>query len=191
MWGDRRGERRGSRRRGSLVGGALGVAAIIIVTVVLGLAGTGGVYALWDASATAPGATITTGSIGLTVAGRESAVLTGLDGPLAPGAQVSASVTLHNTGSVPLSVGVASTTGSAPLADALTLRAAAVPVGTSCPTSAGTTGALVGYVARQLVTLPADGSEDLCLVLALDGSAPVTLAGTSADLGLTITGDQA
>lgn len=186
MWGSNSGQRR-SRRPGSLVRSTVAAAGVIAAAVTVGLAGTGGTYALWNASATVPGATIRTGTVGLSV---DPASLGTLATSLGPGGQTVTRLTVSNTGSTPLKVS-ATVSVSGGFAGSLSLGLASVADTTSCPTGSDTEATMVSGADPTGVTTLAGGQHQaLCLVLTLADSAPAALAGTSGAFTLTFTGDQ-
>lgn len=189
MWGSSSGQRRG-RRPGSLVRSTVAAAGVIAAAVTVGLVGTGGTYALWNTSATVPGATLSTGTIGLTIDGGQTASFGNLAAALGPGDGVAQAVTLVNTGTTPLTISASSTTGAGPLASYLTLALAPVAATSSCSTGVATGAPLVGYTTADLFALPGGASQLVCVALTLPTTAPATAAGQTADIHLAFTGTQ-
>lgn len=169
-------------------------AAVVAVAVTVGLVGTGGTYALWNASASVSGATISTGTVGLAVEvdGVETSSLGNLAAALGPGDAVAKPVTLVNSGTTPLSIHGTSTAPAGALTSALALALAPVASASSCTTGVATgASSPVDYTMPGQLTLPGGGSKVICLVLTLPTDADPSAAGQSADFQIRFTGDQA
>lgn len=163
-----------------VVGGAL----------VLGLAAAGGTLALLSSSQTVPGATVTAGSLDLTVNGASTASLGGRS--VLPGVPQVFPITVANTGTTPTALTTTITvTSAAAINDRLKARVTPVADAAACvPGLAGAQGALSGHTAAELASLTAGGSTVVCLEIALDEATPISLSGQSASFTATVTATQ-
>jgi len=177
-------------------------AAAVVITLTMGaLAGSGGVYALWSSTATAPGAQIQTGTAGLAVDDGSSARLDALSAvPLGPGDSMAATAKVSNVATTPLNVSIATTdVSTAEAVTYLRLRTAPVASSDECRAAArgedadqGTSGALATYSSGAAPFGLAAGSDQLlCVVVTLASDAPVSVADSTVDFTLTVTGSQA
>lgn len=160
--------------------GAFGIvkaAAILAITVSLGLVGTGGTYAYLNSSVTAaPGSTISAGTAALTV-GSQTLNWTAL----APGKSVTGTFTITNTGDVPLTL---SATIAATMTPAATANPFTITVANgACPASGVPSGTLNS-------TLAAGATTSACLVVTLPANAPANAQSASAAITATISGVQ-
>jgi hypothetical protein len=171
-----------------LAAGALALGTVVV------LSGSGSTLALWSASRTVTGPTITSGSTGLTINGQMDHVLAGLGlAALAPGRSALAPLTLRNTGTTPVAVRVAGTDitdQTKGLAASLT-----VSVTPSLTCAAGLpgsqNGALAGFTTPSpLSSLPAGAELLVCLEVRLDPAAPPAVQGGAAGFVMTFEATQ-
>jgi hypothetical protein len=173
---------------------------VIAVAVGVGLAATGGSYALWSSTAPAPAGVVRTGTAALVIGQAAGLSSTGL----LPGTSAVGSFSVTNRGVVPLTVSVSTASVRAaydgPVAgaslDELRLRVASLPTGA---TGATCVSALDGVAASRLATFTADGvvprlapgaSATLCVEVLLDADAPQTVQGAVDDWSVRVTGTQ-
>ncbi|MFC4224499.1 hypothetical protein [Lysinibacter cavernae] len=177
----------GARRRTTQLLVACGV---IGGATVLGLASAGGTLAALSASQTIPGATLTAGSLDLTLNGASTVTLDEFS--VLPGAPQVAPVTVENIGTTPmgLTTTIAVST-SAAINDHFTARVTPVPSATTCvPGLAGAADTLDGFAASEFADVDPGESIVVCLELMLDEATPVALSGQSASFTATVTGSQ-
>ena len=173
-----------------------------IFAVAIGMAGTvtGSTYALWNTEVAAKGASISSGTIGLTIDTKTDLALAGMDlWQLLPGGSVvnAQPLTLRNTGSTRLKVSLLSTTFAAAPAAASTLTPAVLATyvqvsfraatGTSCTVTDSAT-ALPASIAPT--TLAVGGSTTVCLEVRLKADAPAAFEGQPINLTVNLTGVQ-
>ena len=177
--------RRSSRLRGLFLGIALTAAAVLVAATA-----AGGTYAAWSKTVTVPGATLSTGSIGLTVNDVQQYSVPGMtDIPLLPGRSVVSTtpITARNTGSVPLRVTVGALT--VPVCDVLgqniLVGVRTIAAGQSCTVTASGIPA-----SSQPFSLAPGATAALCVEVALKADAPATVQGRMVDFGVALVGDQ-
>lgn len=193
------GEQRQRASRRSLVGWAtsplslLRGACTVILAIVLGLFGAGGTYALWNVSATLPGATIVAGTAALLVPPTVSLPAT----PLTPGGSTFVSFTVVNSGNVSLGLQLQALVGPTPSAFSQSLTIGVGVVASAGQCSAGTfvptwSGTFASATPGSIGTTPlaSAGSALVCLSVTLNPTAPNGAQGLSASFGLTIAGVQ-
>lgn len=169
----------------------------LVVAVVTAMLGTGGTYALWNGTASTQASTV------------RSATATVSTGPLStmntavlgPGTGVTGTFAVQNTGSIPLSMRLATTatkvssatnSSSAAVLGELTLRLSVVSSAAVCRT--GLSGASGRVAASDTgsgsFTLAAGASAVGCVEVDLDADAPQSVGGAVTDFTLTVTGTQ-
>lgn len=172
--------------------------AVLSGAVALGLAATGGSYALWSSSA--PGRTtgaVTTGTAALAVTQPAGLTSTGL----LPGTAAVGSFSLANRGAVPLAATVTTAGARAmydgPVAgaslDELQLRVAAQSAGGTCASalSGATASRLVGFRdASVLPRLEPGASATICVEVLLDSDAPQSVQGAVDTWSVRVVGTQ-
>ncbi|ROP65356.1 TasA family protein [Curtobacterium sp. PhB115] len=172
-------------------------ALALVVAVVTALLGTGGTYALWNGAASTTTTTVKSATATITV-GNTTAMNTAV---LGPGTSTTGTFAVKNTGSIPLSMRVATTSTkvsyatnstSAAVLGELTLRLAVVSSATDCAAGlSGASGRLATFdTGASSFTLAAGASGVGCLELVLDADAPQSVSGAVADFTLTVTGTQ-
>lgn len=164
--------------------------AVVAGALVLGLGAAGGTLALLSAERTIPGATITAGSLGLSVNGGSTATIGGYS--ISPGSPHARTFTVTNTGTVPVEIGATiSVTSTDPIQDNMRARVTAVADSAECtPDLRGTRGDLNGYTVSEVAEIPSGQTATVCLELALDDATPLSQAGQSAAFTLTVNGTQ-
>ena len=189
--------RRGVTRHGVLRRVWTGT-ALLSGAVALGLAATGGSYALWSSSA--PGrttGTVTTGTAALAVTQPTGLTSTGL----LPGTSAVGSFSLANRGAVPLAATVTTAGARAmydgPVAgaslDELQLRVAAQPAGGTCASalSGAAASRLVGFRAADVLPrLEPGASATICVEVLLDSDAPQSVQGAVDNWSVRVVGTQ-
>lgn len=170
------------------------VTAVLALLVLAILAGTGSTSALWTGSRTVTGPAVRSGSTGLTIDGQTDHALPNLRvAALAPGESATAPLTVRNTGTTPVSIRVSGTEVTAEvngLADSLT---ASVTPSVTCSAGlpGGQTGALRDFATASPLGMLAPGGElAICLEVRLDGAAPGSMQGGSADFVMTFEATQ-
>lgn len=171
-------------------------AAALTAGVLVALLGSGGTYALWNASASTQGATIRSGTAALSV----SALSTTRTPALGPGTSTTGTFTVRNSGTVPLSIRVVTsstevTWGDATDADVLssqTLHLSSVGSASSCrPGLGGARGPLASFdTGSGYYTLPVGATGTACIEVALSADAPQSVSGAVTDFTLTVSGTQ-
>lgn len=165
---------------------ALASAAAILAGILLAVAGTSGSYALWNSAAPIADATITSGSLNITVkygagtAGATAAIPTAAWSSMLPGDFVGQEITVANTGNI-------AATMSARLT-ATTPYEIRVAPGT-CPSTLLTTTALTTS-ALNYGTMPGGTNTVACVQVLLPTTAAAGVQGTSSAFTVTITGAQ-
>lgn len=189
----RTGRHRAPRRRRWIWPTTLALVVAVIATVL----GTGGTYALWNGSAATAASTVKSGTAAITV-GALSTMNTGV---LAPGTGVTGTFTVKNTGTIPLTMRVATTatkvayatnsSTSAVLAEE-TLRLSLVATTSDCTSGlSGSSGRVAAFdTGSGYYTMPAGASGVGCVEMVLDADAPQSVAGAVTDFTLTVTGTQ-
>lgn len=165
---------------------ALASSAAILAGILLAVGGTAGSYALWNAAGPIADASVTTGSLGITVkygtdaAGSTAAIPTTAWSSLLPGDFVGQEITVANTGNI-------SATMSARLT-ATTPYEIRVATGT-CPVTQLVSTALTTSTLNY-GTLAGGASSTVCVQVTLPTSAAASVQGTSSPFTITITGTQ-
>jgi hypothetical protein len=167
----------------------------LVVAVLTALLGTSSTWALWNRAASTAPSTVHSGTATLTVS-----QLSMTTTPLAPGTSSTGTFTITNTGTVPLTTRVTTTTArvsststaSATVLGEVTLRYSVVTTVASC--RAGLT-ATSGRVASfdsgtDRTAVPVGGQRIGCVEMVLDTDAPQSVAGAGVAVGLTVTGTQ-
>ncbi|QIK63861.1 hypothetical protein G7068_12150 [Leucobacter viscericola] len=162
----------------------------VVGALVLGLGAAGGTLAMLSSSQTVPGATITAGSLGLTVNDQASVALAPYS--VLPGSPQAQAFKVTNTGTVPAELNTKiAVTSSALIKDSMRARVTAVPDAASCaPGLAGTQDKLHGHTASAVALVDGGGSAVLCLELALDDTASQSSQVQTALFTLTVNGTQ-
>ncbi|MBA8991072.1 hypothetical protein FHW23_002337 [Curtobacterium pusillum] len=169
----------------------------LVVAVVTAMLGTGGTYALWNGTASTSASTVRSATATITT-GTLSAMNTAV---LGPGSGTTGTFAVRNTGSIPLTMRVATTsttvadaTNSTPAAvlGELTLRLAVVGSTGDCRTGlSGASGRLASFdTGSGSFTLAAGATAVGCVEMDLDADAPQAVSGAVADFTLTVTGTQ-
>lgn len=167
--------------------------AATLFAVILATTAAGGTYALLNSSSPILSGTLTSGTATMTVS-----TLTLPAVALYPGRVLAASVTVTNTGDVPLAVTLSALSApmvTSPLSSSLTIGLAVVASPAACtngvtPTWTGTFAAAPS--ASVGPTLATAQSETLCVSVTLSVNAPSTSqAASAANFGLVLTGVQA
>ena len=178
------------------------LATACIFAVAIGMAGTvtGSTYALWNNQVALTGATVSSGTIGLTVNTQTDLAITGMDlTKLLPGGSVvnQQPLTLRNTGSTRLKVSVPSTSFSVtpPASSTLTPAVLATYVQVSFRAATGTTctvtnSTLALPASISPTTLAVGGSTTVCLEVRLTADAPVSFEGQAINVSVNLKGDQ-
>lgn len=165
---------------------------IIVAAIVIGVAGSGSTYALWNGSKPIGATTLSAGSTGLTVNGVTTYTVPGLNNTqILPGlSAVSPQVlTIFNAGSTPLSV----TVGTPTFADPSSLLAQNGNLVVSLFQSANCAQSVDGSSATAWtapLVLAAGGSVTACLQMTLSANAPSTVQGLSATFTLPLIATQ-
>jgi Camelysin metallo-endopeptidase len=167
-----------AKPRKRMVRGMLASATAIAGASIIAALAAGGTYALWNGERSIPSATITSGTLGLTVNGGSSGVLDGTAwSKLLPGDIVSQEVTVKNTGDVAGTVSATTTGGFSPLLVHVKKGACgATIVGTSSTVSPTSLGAF----------LPSEQSL-VCVQVTMPATAPAGTQGTSQAFTITFT----
>lgn len=184
---------RARRLHARVVGSAI---VVLVVAVVVSLLGTGGTYALWNASASTKGATVKSGTATLVVS-----PLSAMYSPaIGPGSSAVGSFTVRNSGTVPLSVRVMTTTTKVSYADATdavvlgaqTLKLASVASASACRAGlGGASGPLASFdTGSGYYTLPVGATGTACVEVVLASDAPQSVSGAVTDFTLTVSGTQ-
>jgi hypothetical protein len=180
---------RPTSKRRSVVSGL----TFLVGVLTLSLLATGGSYALWNTAAAANEGTLNTGSIGLTINGATNYTLAFPTTKLAPGHSVLATATFKNTGSVPISVSVTSTTVNSTngLASSLTITVTRISSACTAGLSGGTTAALASFNTTSApYAMPSGASQLVCFELKLDSAAPASEEGGSTTFTMNILANQ-
>ncbi|MBF4591075.1 TasA family protein [Curtobacterium sp. VKM Ac-1395] len=171
-------------------------ALALAVAVVASVLGTGGTYALWNASANTNSSVVRSGTATLTVSPLSPMYQTAIG----PGSSTTGTFTVRNTGTVPLSMRVAITATKVSYADttddvvldAQTLRLASVGSAAECHAGiSGATGPLATFdTGSGYYTLPPGASGMGCIEILLSMDAPQSVSGAVTDFTMTVTGTQ-
>lgn len=175
----------------------LPVALALVVAVVTALIGVGGTYALWNGTASTTATTVRSATATITV----STLSTMNSTVLGPGTGVTGTFTAKNTGSVPLSMRVATTAtkvssatnaSSSAVLGELTLRLTTVSSASACAAGlSGGSGRLAAFdTGSGSFTLQPGASTVGCVEMTLDSDAPQSVSGAVTDFTLTVTGTQ-
>ncbi|TCL87105.1 camelysin-like metallo-endopeptidase [Curtobacterium sp. PhB142] len=175
----------------------LPVALALVVAVATALLGVGGTYALWNGTASTAATTVKSATATITV-GTLSTMNTTV---LALGTGVTGTFAVKNTGSIPLSMRVATTStkvasatnaSSAAVLGELTLRLTNVSSAATCTAGlSGASGRLAAFdTGSSSFTLQPGASSVGCVELVLDADAPQSVSGAVTDFTLTVTGTQ-
>lgn len=173
------------------------VALVLVVAVATALLGVGGTYALWNGTASTAATTVKSATATITV-GTLSTMNTTV---LGPGTGVTGTFAVKNTGSIPLSMRVATTStkvasatnaSSAAVLGELTLRLTNVSSAAACTAGlSGASGRLAAFdTGSSSFTLQPGASSVGCVELVLDADAPQSVSGAVTDFTLTVTGTQ-
>lgn len=173
------------------------VALALVVAVATALLGVGGTYALWNGTASTAATTVKSATATITV-GTLSTMNTTV---LGPGTGVTGTFAVKNTGSIPLSMRVATTStkvasatnaSSAAVLGELTLHLTNVSSAAACTAGlSGASGRLAAFdTGSSSFTLQPGASSVGCVELVLDADAPQSVAGAVTDFTLTVTGTQ-
>jgi hypothetical protein len=160
----------------------LASAGAVLAGVLIAVAGTTGSFALWNHAAPIADASVTSGSLGLTVkygsgaAGSTAAIPTASWSSMLPGDYVGQQITVASTGSV-----AGSLTARLSATTPYQIRIAAG----SCPSTLMSTAALT-TTASALGTIAAGASQNYCVQVALPASAAASVSGTSSPFTITI-----
>lgn len=189
------GRHRAPRRNRWLGPTLLALVVAVVVAVVTALLGTSSTYALWNQAASTSSSTVRSGTATLTVS-----QLTMSAAPLAPGAASTGTFTVTNTGTVPLSTRVVTTsarvtgtsTASTTVLGEVTLRYSVVTSTSACRAgTAGTSGRVAAFDSgTDSGSVPAGGRRIGCVEMDLDTDAPQSVAGAGVAVTLTVTGTQ-
>ncbi|HWM34701.1 MAG TPA: hypothetical protein VNR36_10730 [Pseudolysinimonas sp.] len=177
---------RSARHRKSRFGvrAALATSAAVLAGVLLAVAGTAGSYALWNTTAPITDATITSGSLAITVKYGSGAAGSSVSLPAAtgllPGDYVNQEVTVANTGSIPATLSVKL---GATVPYEIRVAAGACPAGVL-------SGAALTTTAVSYGTMPANVSSVACVQVLLPASAAASVQGTASPFTITITAAQ-
>lgn len=173
------------------------VALALVVAVATALLGVGGTYALWNGTASTAATTVKSATATITV-GTLSTMNTTV---LGPGTGVTGTFAVKNTGSIPLSMRVVTTStkvasatnaSSAAVLGELTLRLTNVSSAAACTAGlSGASGRLAAFdTGSSSFTLQPGASSVGCVELVLDADAPQSVSGAVTDFTLTVTGTQ-
>lgn len=173
------------------------VALALVVAVATALLGVGGTYALWNGTASTAATTVKSATATIAV-GTLSTMNTTV---LGPGTGVTGTFAVKNTGSIPLSMRVATTStkvasatnaSSAAVLGELTLRLTNVSSAAACTAGlSGASGRLAAFdTGSSSFTLQPGASSVGCVELVLDADAPQSVSGAVTDFTLTVTGTQ-
>lgn len=163
---------------------------LLTAVVVASLAATGGSYALWNGSASAQPAGVTSGTSGLVVT-QQSA----LDSSrLLPGQGAIGTFTAKNTGTVPLDVAVSArgTSSNSAFLGELSVRIGPVASTSACVSGATTWSGRPGQLTTTsgFVRIQPGASAVVCSEVVLDQDAPQSVQGSTGQLTFALTGTQ-
>jgi hypothetical protein len=163
---------------------------LLTAVVVASLAATGGSYALWNGSASAQPAGVTSGTSGLVVT-QQSA----LDSSrLLPGQGAIGTFTAKNTGTVPLDVAVSArgTSLNSAFLGELSVRIGPVASTSACVSGATTWSGRPGQLTTTsgFVRIQPGASAVVCSEVVLDQDAPQSVQGSTGQLTFALTGTQ-
>ncbi|ALD12502.1 TasA family protein [Clavibacter capsici] len=163
---------------------------LLTAVLVASLAATGGSYALWNGSASAQPAGVTSGTSGLVVT-QQSA----LDSSrLLPGQGAIGTFTAKNTGTVPLDVAVSTrgTSSNSAFLGELSVRIGPVASTSACVSGATTWSGRPGQLttSSDFVRIQPGASAVVCSEVVLDRDAPQSVQGSTGQLTFALTGTQ-
>ncbi|MBP2457941.1 hypothetical protein ABID70_000506 [Clavibacter michiganensis] len=185
-----RGRRSAQPARRSPLRAAWLTTGLLTAVVVASLAATGGSYALWNGSASAQPAGVTSGTSALVVT-QQSA----LDSSrLLPGQGAIGTFTAKNTGTVPLDVAVSArgTSSNSAFLGELSVRIGPVASTSACVSGATTWSGRPGQLTTSsgFVRIQPGASAVVCSEVVLDQDAPQTVQGSTGQLTFALTGTQ-
>jgi len=185
-----RGRRSARPARRSPLRAAWLTTGLLTAVVVASLAATGGSYALWNGSASAQPAGVTSGTSGLVVT-QQSA----LDSSrLLPGQGAIGTFTAKNTGTVPLDVAVSArgTSSNSAFLGELSVRIGPVASTSACVSGATTWSGRPGQLTTTsgFVRIQPGASAVVCSEVVLDQDAPQSVQGSTGQLTFALTGTQ-
>ncbi|RIJ59913.1 hypothetical protein [Clavibacter phaseoli] len=185
-----RGRRSARPARRSPLRAAWLTTGLLTAVVVASLAATGGSYALWNGSASAQPAGVSSGTSGLVVT-QQSA----LDSSrLLPGQGAIGTFTAKNTGTVPLDVAVSArgTSSNSAFLGELSVRIGPVASTSACVSGATTWSGRPGQLTTTsgFVRIQPGASAVVCSEVVLDQDAPQSVQGSTGQLTFALTGTQ-
>jgi hypothetical protein len=185
-----RGRRSARPARRSPLRAAWLTTGLLTAVVIASLAATGGSYALWNGSASAQPAGVTSGTSGLVVT-QQSA----LDSSrLLPGQGAIGTFTAKNTGTVPLDVAVSArgTSSNSAFLGELSVRIGPVASTSACVSGATTWSGRPGQLTTTsgFVRIQPGASAVVCSEVVLDQDAPQSVQGSTGQLTFALTGTQ-
>jgi predicted ribosomally synthesized peptide with SipW-like signal peptide len=166
--------------------------AVMAGAVILGVAGAGGTYAMWNNTTSVNIGTISSGATGLTVNAQTnySIPTSAMSGMLLPGRSLitSAPLAVKNTGTVGLTVAAGSPVITGPIASdlAVAVRQVASAASTCTPTAIG--GTMTTMTAP--VTIATGSTIYVCVEAQLATTAPSSVQGQSATFTVPLNGTQ-
>lgn len=171
------------RRLRSLVYGTVASA----IAVIIGLSGAGATYAFLSSTVSAPGATVTAGTLTIQINGSNSAAL----GPFAvsPSVPVAKAFSVQNTGNAPATLDAAISAATTPAITSHTLaRVTEVANSAACVTGlAGPQGTLHGYSSALAGgSLQPAATRWYCLEVSLPAATPATVSGQGFNFTMTV-----
>lgn len=169
-----------------------------IFAIAIGMAGTvtGTTYALWNSTVSLSGATVASGTIGLTVNNAADLAVTGMDTTkLTPGRSVvvATPLTIRNTGSTRLLTTLVGTTFVAPAgltAADMTSNVLISFRSTTATTCTVTSDSVALPASISPITMAVGGTATLCLEVRLSASAPASFEGKPLTFTINLRGDQ-
>jgi hypothetical protein len=161
---------------------------LLTAVLVASLAATGGSYALWNGTASAVAAPVTSGTSGLVVTQQSALDVQAL----LPG--VLGTFTAKNTGTVALDVAISvrGTSSNAAFPGELSVRLGSVSSTGACVAGATTWSGRPGQLAttNAFARVQPGASSVTCVQVVLDADAPQTVQGATAQLTFTLVGTQ-
>jgi hypothetical protein len=162
---------------------------LLTAVLVASLTATGGSYALWNGTASATAAPVTSGSSGLLITQQSALDVTAL----LPGQGVLGTFTAKNTGTVALDVAISvqgSPANTAFLGE-LSVRLGSVSSTGACVAGATTVSGRPGQLtANGFARVLPGASTVACVQVVLDADAPQTVQGATAQLSFVVVGTQ-
>jgi hypothetical protein len=163
---------------------------LLTAVLVASLAATGGSYALWNGTASAVAAPVTSGTSGLVVTQQSALDVQAL----LPGQGVLGTFTAKNTGTVALDVAISvrGTSSNAAFPGELSVRLGSVSSTGACVAGATTWSGRPGQLAttNAFARVQPGASSVTCVQVVLDADAPQTVQGATAQLTFTLVGTQ-